>query len=136
MQENTHGELANIRLFWGVNPSDSDRVGLERNLGFCIFYDKCPRLSLPCWMLIHLYFCYVFHLIDCAEIIVWFQVACIQAVLPSTSHQILFGILRTDLGARFLLQEAALLSLIRTGFQDAPLQAWMCLLPMIHWCGP
>ena len=66
MQEKPQCELVKIRTFWGVYPRDSDWVDLERNLGICIFLNKCPRLlwslvDLPSQTLIHLYF-YIFSL--------------------------------------------------------------------------
>ena len=66
MQEKPQCELVKIRTFWGVYPRDSDWVDLERNLGICIFLNKCHRLlrsrvDLPSQILIHLYF-YIFSL--------------------------------------------------------------------------
>ena len=64
MQEDPQCELVKIKTFWGVYPRDSNWVDLERNLGICIFLNKCPRLlwarvDLLPQILIHLYF-YIF----------------------------------------------------------------------------
>ena len=64
VQEDPQCELVKIKTFWGVYPRDSNWVDLERNLGICIFLNKCPRLlwarvDLLPQILIYLYF-YIF----------------------------------------------------------------------------
>lgn len=125
MQEDPQCEFVKMKIFCSVARRDSDSVCLKRNLGICMFKTGAPgfhgmsSLTLldpnSTLFLVHLLFYCLF--INCPVV-----PRCLseQEVLLSNLHQRQFG---REWGS--LLLETALLSLIRTSFQDCPEQAWM-----------